>query len=59
VFVYFFYIETKGPTLEEIARIFDGDAAEVAHVEYHGDEKQAEIEETQIESHHDRKDTQV
>ncbi|KAJ6438127.1 MFS hexose transporter [Purpureocillium lavendulum] len=27
VFVYFFYIETKGPTLEEIARIFDGDAA--------------------------------
>ncbi|KAI1341036.1 general substrate transporter [Xylariaceae sp. FL0016] len=24
VFVYFFYVETKGPTLEEIARIFDG-----------------------------------
>ncbi|KAI0878655.1 general substrate transporter [Hypoxylon argillaceum] len=23
-FVYFFYVETKGPTLEEIARIFDG-----------------------------------
>jgi hypothetical protein len=22
--VYFFYVETKGPTLEEIARIFDG-----------------------------------
>ncbi|XP_044716064.1 sugar transporter domain-containing protein [Hirsutella rhossiliensis] len=24
VFVYFVYVETKGPTLEEIARIFDG-----------------------------------
>ncbi|KAJ0159004.1 Lactose permease [Colletotrichum tanaceti] len=27
VFVYFFYVETKGPTLEEISKIFDGDAA--------------------------------
>ncbi|OLN87012.1 Lactose permease 18 [Colletotrichum chlorophyti] len=27
VFVYFFYVETKGPTLEEIAKIFDGDSA--------------------------------
>jgi len=37
VFVYFFYVETKGPTLEEIARIFDGDNAEVgiAHVKDH------------------------
>lgn len=33
VFVYFFYIETKGPTLEEIAKIFDGDEAEVADVD--------------------------
>ncbi len=31
VFVYFYYVETKGPTLEEIARIFDGDDA-VAHI---------------------------
>lgn len=34
IFVWFFYIETKGPTLEEIARIFDGDDA-VAHVDLH------------------------
>ncbi|RDL33354.1 Uncharacterized protein BP5553_08793 [Venustampulla echinocandica] len=27
VFVYFVYVETQGPTLEEIARIFDGDEA--------------------------------
>lgn len=25
VFVWFFCVETKGPTLEEIARIFDGE----------------------------------
>ncbi|KJZ73790.1 hypothetical protein HIM_06908 [Hirsutella minnesotensis 3608] len=27
VFVYFVYVETRGPTLEEVARIFDGDDA--------------------------------
>jgi len=36
VFVYFFYIETKGPTLEEIARIFDGENAEVGEVDLKG-----------------------
>ncbi|KAK4194171.1 general substrate transporter [Triangularia verruculosa] len=34
VFVWFFYVETKGPTLEEIARIFDGDSA-IAHIDMH------------------------
>ncbi|ORY61804.1 general substrate transporter [Pseudomassariella vexata] len=38
VFVYFFYVETKGPTLEEIARIFDGEHA-VAHINIHQVEK--------------------
>ncbi|KAK4460623.1 hypothetical protein QBC42DRAFT_288279 [Cladorrhinum samala] len=33
-FVWFFYVETKGPTLEDIARIFDGDGA-VAHIDMH------------------------
>lgn len=32
-FVYFFYVETRGPTLEELAKVFDGENAEVAHVD--------------------------
>ncbi|SPO03276.1 related to hexose transporter protein [Cephalotrichum gorgonifer] len=39
VFVWFFYVETKGPTLEEIARIFDGDDA-VAHIDLDQVEKE-------------------
>ncbi|KAH7401262.1 general substrate transporter [Pyrenochaeta sp. MPI-SDFR-AT-0127] len=38
--IYFLYVETKGPTLEEIAILFDGDAANVVGadpaVEYRG-----------------------
>jgi hypothetical protein len=33
VFIYIFHVETKGPTPEETARIFDGDEAEVAQVD--------------------------
>jgi len=33
IFVTIFYVETKGPTLEEVAKIFDGDEAEVANVD--------------------------
>ncbi|KAF2468806.1 general substrate transporter [Lindgomyces ingoldianus] len=33
LFVSFLYVETRGPTLEEVAKIFDGDDAEVAHVD--------------------------
>lgn len=33
IVVYLFYPETKGPTLEEMARIFDGDEAAVGHVD--------------------------
>ena len=42
VFVYFFYVETKGPTLEEIARIFDGEDA-VAHIDFDQVEKEVHI----------------
>ncbi len=37
-FVWFFYVETRGPTLEEIARIFDGEDA-VAHIDIRQVEK--------------------
>ncbi|KAI0155343.1 general substrate transporter [Xylariaceae sp. FL1272] len=40
VFVYFFYVETKGPTLEEIARIFDGVDAPVANISIRQVEKE-------------------
>ncbi|KAM5342786.1 hypothetical protein ACJ41O_013752 [Fusarium nematophilum] len=42
VFVWFFYVETKGPTLEEIARIFDGDDA-VAHIDLAQVEKETHL----------------
>ncbi|GAB1310830.1 hypothetical protein MFIFM68171_01040 [Madurella fahalii] len=42
-FVYFMYIETRGPTLEELAKIIDGDEAEVAHVDIRQVEKETQI----------------
>lgn len=42
IFVWYFYIETKGPTLEEIARIFDGDDA-VAHIDLAQVEKETNL----------------
>jgi sugar porter (SP) family MFS transporter len=33
IFVSVFYVETRGPTLEEVAKIFDGDDAEVARID--------------------------
>ena len=47
VFVYFFYVETKGPTLEEIARIFDGEDA-VTHIDFEQVEKEMDL------LHHER-----
>lgn len=41
--MYFIYPETKGPTLEEISRIFDGDAA-VAHISMDTIEKETHEE---------------
>jgi hypothetical protein len=36
IWIWYFYVETRGPTLEEIARIFDGDNAEVADIDIDG-----------------------
>jgi len=44
IFVYFFYVETRGPTLEELAKIFDGDEALVAHLDMNQVEKDIEVE---------------
>lgn len=43
VFVYFVYVETKGPTLEEIALIFDGDDA-IARVDVEQLGKEMELQ---------------
>lgn len=48
VFVYFVYVETKGPTLEEVARIFDGDEA-VAHIDITQVEK--ELRTSSVDQH--------
>jgi hypothetical protein len=48
LFVYFFYVETRGPTLEELAKIFDGEDAAVAHVDMYQVEKEVEA------THHER-----
>lgn len=45
IWVYFVYPETRGPTLEEIGRIFDGDSA-VAHIDMK--EVEREIEEREV-----------
>lgn len=39
IFVWFFYVETKGPTLEEIAKIFDGESS-IPHTDMHQIEKE-------------------
>jgi hypothetical protein len=46
--VYFMFPETKGPTLEEVAKIFDGeDASTVAHVSLEQTAKEIEIHHTE------------
>ncbi|KAK0746080.1 general substrate transporter [Schizothecium vesticola] len=47
VFVYFMYVETKGPTLEELAKVIDGDDANVARIDIHQVEKEVHIKETE------------
>jgi hypothetical protein len=42
------YVETRGPTLEELAKIIDGDEAAVAHLDIHQVEKEVQIHEDKI-----------
>ena len=42
-FVYFMYVETKGPTLEELAKVIDGDEAEVARLDLEQVEKEVAL----------------
>ncbi len=42
-FVYFMYVETRGPTLEELAKVIDGDDAEVAHLDLEQVEKEVAL----------------
>lgn len=56
VWVYFVYPETKGPTLEEISRIFDGDDA-VAHVSLAAIEK--EVHEDRLDNFDEKNGARV
>ncbi|KAH9998884.1 general substrate transporter [Xylariaceae sp. FL0662B] len=46
--VFFMYVETKGPTLEELAKIIDGDKAAVARVDLEQVEKEIAIESHEV-----------
>jgi MFS family permease len=46
--VYFMYVETKGPTLEELAKVIDGDDAAVAHLDFDQVEKEVARESHEI-----------
>ncbi|KAI2628919.1 general substrate transporter [Xylaria nigripes] len=49
IFVYFMYIETKGPTLEELAKIIDGEDAQVVNVDLKKLDRQMSTEIQQVE----------
>nr|OQO15976.1 hypothetical protein B0A51_17761 [Rachicladosporium sp. CCFEE 5018]OQO29356.1 hypothetical protein B0A51_03138 [Rachicladosporium sp. CCFEE 5018] len=58
LFIYFLYVETKGPTLEEIARIFDGESAEVGLADTKdmpelNDESYSHMKGAEAGAHHD------
>ncbi|KAM0185530.1 hypothetical protein ACHAPQ_010695 [Fusarium lateritium] len=45
LFIYFMYVETRGPTLEEVAKVIDGENAAVADVRLESVEKEIMINE--------------
>lgn len=54
VWIYFVFVETRGPTLEEIAKIFDGEDA-VAHIDLHQVEKEIQLSHAE---HHTQETTE-
>ncbi|KAI0155046.1 general substrate transporter [Xylariaceae sp. FL1272] len=49
-FVYFMYVETRGPTLEELAKVIDGDNAKVAHLDLEQVEKEVARESHEVDT---------
>ncbi|KAF3809463.1 High-affinity glucose transporter [Colletotrichum gloeosporioides] len=52
-FVFFKYVETKGPTLEELAKVIDGSNAQVAQLDIQQIEKEARIHNGRDSEHAD------
>ncbi|KAI8635503.1 general substrate transporter [Xylariaceae sp. FL1651] len=48
IFVYFMYVETKGPTLEELVKVIDGEDAAVAHLDLEQVEKEVARESHEV-----------
>ncbi|KAK0731807.1 sugar transporter [Lasiosphaeris hirsuta] len=48
IFVYFMYVETMGPTLEELVKIIDGDDAKIEHIDIRQIEKETQIHEEKV-----------
>ncbi|KAI6777773.1 Sugar transporter [Emericellopsis cladophorae] len=57
VFIYYFYVETKGPTLEEIAKVFDGPDAKVAAIDLGKIKDDDQPQDIQDEKHVDQNAT--
>lgn len=51
IFIYFMYVETRGPTLEELAKVIDGENAQVADIDLGQVEKVLQEEEVEKASH--------
>lgn len=49
VFVYVMFVETRGPTLEELAKIIDGDDAQVARLDLEQVEKEVALQDHIVE----------
>jgi len=49
LFVAFLFVETRGVTLEEVAKIFDGEDAEVAHIDLDVVQEKVQTMATEVE----------